>query len=389
MKKAYFDCFAGASGDMIIGAFLDAGVDYAFLENELSKLNINDYTLSYGKCLKNNISASKFDVKVIKDQSHRSLKNIIQIIELSTLHPIVKNNAISIFNLIGKAEALIHNTDIESIHFHEIGAVDSIIDICGAAICFHAAGIEKAVSSPLNTGSGFIKTAHGTLPVPAPATSELLKGIPVYSSGTKAELTTPTGAAIIKHYCTDFSQLHDIRTESIGYGAGTKDLDIPNVLRLFIGYDEETAGIDDEVAELEASIDNMNPEFYSYLFELLLKEGALDVSVIPAVMKKNRPGHILKIITGKNKADRIAEIVFKETTTSGIRINIVRRKILERSLIGVQTKFGVIRIKTHKLNGKTVTLSPEYEDCKDAAIKYNVSLKEVYNESLYKAQNCF
>ena len=387
MKKAYFDCFAGVSGDMIIGAFLDAGIDYKFLENELSKLNISGYTLSYEKCLKKNISSSKFNVKVISDQSHRSLSSIIKIIESSTLHPVVKSNAIAIFNIIGKAESLIHNTDIESIHFHEIGGVDSIIDICGAAICFHEAGIEESVSSPLNTGSGFIETAHGTLPVPAPATAEILKGIPVYSTGIKAELTTPTGAAIIKHYCHNFSPLPDLKSESIGYGAGTKDLEIPNVLRIFIGTDKENPAIDDEVSELEASIDDMNPEFYSYLFELLLKEGALDVSVIPAVMKKNRPGHILKIISSKEKSDLIAEIVFRETTTSGVRINIVKRKILERTLQRFETKFGEIKVKIHKLNGIPVTLSPEYEDCKNAAIKFDVPLKEVYNEAIFKAQN--
>ncbi len=374
---------------MIIGAFLDTGVDFSYLEKELKKLNIDGYTLSYKKCLKNNISASKFDVEVISDQSHRSLSSIVKIIESSTLHSSVKDNAVSIFNIIGKAEALIHNTDIESIHFHEIGGIDSIIDVCGAAICFHKAGIEKAVSSPLNTGSGFIETAHGTLPVPAPATAEILKGIPLYSNGIKAELTTPTGAAIIKHYCRDFTSLPDLKTESIGYGAGTKNLDIPNVLRLFIGDDENIHKTDDEVFELEASIDDMNPEIYSYLFELLLMNGALDISVIPAVMKKNRPGHILKILSPKEKSDRITEIVFRETTTSGVRINIVKRKILERTLQGIETKFGIIKVKIHKFNGNPVTLSPEYEDCKNAAIKYNVPLKEVYNEAVCNAQNFF
>lgn len=386
MKTAYFDCFSGASGDMIIGAFLDAGVDFVMLEKELSKLNISGYTLSSKKCMKNSISATKFDVKVITDQSHRSLSSIIKIIESSTLHHVVKNNAISIFNMIGQAEAHIHDTDIESIHFHEIGGIDSIIDICGAAICFHEADIEKSFSSPINTGSGFVKTEHGTLPVPAPATSEILKGFSVYSTETESELITPTGAAIIKHYCGKSSPLTNLKSESIGYGAGTKTFEIPNVLRLFIGEDGESHSTNDEVAELEASIDDMNPEFYSYLFELLLKEGALDVSIIAAVMKKNRPGHILKIISSKKNSNRISEIVFRETTTSGIRINIVKRKILERSFKNVETKFGEIKIKIHKFNGSPITISPEYEDCKKAAIKYNVPLKEVYNEAVSKAQ---
>jgi hypothetical protein len=386
MKKAYFDCFAGASGDMIIGAFLDAGFNFLLLEKELSKLDIHGYSLSYEKCLKNNISATRFHVNISSDHSHRSLSTITNIISGSTLHPEVKNNAISIFNIIGTAEAGIHNTDIEKIHFHEIGGVDSIIDICGAAVCFHESGISHAMSSPINTGSGFIEAAHGVLPVPAPATAEILKGIPVYSNGTMAELTTPTGAAIIKHYCKDFSRLPGIKIESIGYGAGTKNLNIPNVLRMFIGEEEQNYAFDDEVTEIEASIDDMNPEFYSHLFEQLIAKGALDISVIPAVMKKNRPGNILKILTPNEKSDLIAEIVFRETTTSGLRINTVRRKILERTSVTVETKYGGIRVKLHRMNGVTITASPEYEDCRKAAIEKKVSLKDVYNETLLKAQ---
>ncbi len=389
MKKAYFDCFAGVSGDMIVGAFLDAGADFSHLETELAKLDIQGYKITCEKCIKKNISASKFNVKVISDQPHRSLSSIIKIIENSTLHPAVKYNAISIFKIIGKAEALVHNADIETIHFHEIGGVDSIIDICGAAICFHEAGIESAVSSPINTGSGSVVTAHGTLPVPAPATAEILKNIPVYSTGIMSELTTPTGAAILKHYCQEFSPLPEMKITSAGYGAGTKNFDIPNVLRLFIGDDKKSYAADDEVAEIEASIDNMNPEFYSYLFELLLSEGALDVSVISAVMKKNRPGHILKILAAKENSDKIAEIVFRETTTSGLRINIVRRKILERSFKIIETKYGEILVKIHTMNGVPVTISPEYEDCKKAAADNKVPLKYVYNEAVSKAQTFF
>ncbi len=386
MKRAYFDCFAGVSGDMIIGAFLDAGSDFLFLEKELSKLDLHGYNISLEKCMKKNITATKFKVSVTSDHSHRSLSSILKMIEVSTLHPVVKQNAAAIFRIIGEAEALVHNADIETIHFHEIGGVDSIIDICGAAICFHESGIENASASPINTGSGFVETAHGTLPVPAPATAEILKGIPVYSTGIKSELTTPTGAAIIKHYCSSFSPLTDMKTNSIGYGAGTKDFVIPNVLRLFIGDENTNYAADDEVAEIEASIDDMNPEIYSYLFELLISEGALDISVIPAVMKKNRPGNILKILSPKEKSDQIAGIVFRETTTSGLRINIVRRKILERSFKSVETKYGQVKIKIHIMNGVPVTIAPEYEDCRTAAVKYKVPLKDVYNEAMIKAQ---
>ena len=389
MKKAYFDCFAGASGDMIIGAFLDAGFDFKLLEKELSKLNIAGYSLSYEKCIKKNISASKFYVDVTSDQHHRPLNSIIKMIDNSGLHPVVKINAISIFNILGTAEAHVHNADIETIHFHEVGGVDSIIDICGASICFHESGIETATSSPLNTGSGFVNTAHGMLPVPAPATAEILKDIPIYSSGLKSELTTPTGAAIIKNFCRNFSHIPEMRIESIGYGAGSKDLEIPNVLRLFTGDDSLSYTADNEVTEIEASIDDMNPEYFSYLFELLLSQGALDVSVIPAVMKKNRPGHILKILAGKEKSDKIAEIVFRETTTSGLRVNIVRRKILERKIFAVDTKYGELHVKIHRMNGVPVTVSPEYEDCRKAAIACKVPLKDVYTEAIIKAQTLF
>jgi len=389
MKKAYFDCFAGVSGDMIIGSFLNAGFDFPLLEKELARLNIQGYSLSNERCLKQNISASKFEVTISSDQPHRSLNDITRLINESSLNAIIKNNAISIFNIIGRAEAHVHNTDIETIHFHEIGGVDSIIDICGAAICFHESGINTAVSSPLNTGSGLVKSAHGTLPVPAPATAEILKGIPAYSTETKAELTTPTGAAIIKHYCKSFSPLPDLKIESIGYGAGTKNLDIPNVLRLFIGTDNMSYAADDEVSEIEASIDDMNTEFYSYLFELLIMEGALDVSVIPVMMKKNRPGQILKVLAAKEKSDKLIEIIFRETTTSGLRINTVKRKILERNILTIETNYGEVKVKIHKMNGVPVTIAPEYEDCRKAALKHKVSLKDVYNEAIFKAQTFF
>jgi len=391
MKKIYFDCFAGISGDMIIGAFLDAGISFSLLEKELAKLNLMGYYLSCEKCTKNNISATKFSVNVTNDQHHRALTEIIEIINKSSLNDKIKDDATSIFKIIGNVEASIHNTDIESVHFHEIGAIDSIIDICGAAICFHELGISQIISSPINTGKGTINTAHGVLPVPAPATAELLKGIPIYSGNISAELTTPTGAAIIKHYCQNFSNLPDLKISSIGYGAGTKDLPIPNVLRIFIGdpADFDIVDADDEVIEVETSVDDMNPEYFSYLFDLLTAEGALDISVIPAMMKKNRPGHIIKIVAHKEKSNKIAEILFRETTTSGFRIRSVKRKTLERFFITVKTKFGEIRVKIHKMDKMPTTISPEYEDCKRAAQEHKVPLKNVYNEALIEAQGLF
>lgn len=367
---------------MITGAFLDAGFDFSLLENELAKLGLSGYKISHEKCLKKGIYATKFSVTVSPGQPQRSLKDIENLITKSSLNESIIKNALSIFGIIGRAESKVHNVDIEKIHFHEIGAVDSIIDICGAAICFHHSGIENVISSPLNTGSGFIETEHGTLPVPAPGTAEILKNIPVFSSGIKVELTTPTGAAIVKHFSRSYSSLPEIKADTIGYGAGTKDLEIPNLLRIFTGDDVSGTLFNDEVTSIEANIDNMNPEFFSYLFDTLFHEGALDVSVVPATMKKNRPGHILMVIAPKDRSDGITETIFRETTTSGVRINNVRRKILEKTFKHVSTRFGSLKIKIHKLNGKIMTIAPEYEDCKQAALKYKVSLKNIYEEAL-------
>lgn len=389
MKRAFFDCFAGASGDMIIGAFLDAGFDFNLLKGELKKLKIPGYEISAERCMKKNISASKFNVRVIEPETSRNFSDIRLLISSSDLHPSVKGNAISIFEMIAQAESRIHNINIESVHFHEIGAVDSIIDICAAAICFHHWEITEAASSPVNTGSGLIKTDHGMLPVPAPATAEILKGIPVYSSGADGELTTPTGAAIIKHFCRSFSPLPEITFTKIGYGAGTKDFTFPNVMRLFISDINTSEFITDEVIEIETAIDDMNPEFYSYLFEKLLSAGALDINVIPVVMKKNRPGHIIKVLSAKESSERIIQSMFMETSTTGMRINTLKRRILEREPVIIDTEYGPIGVKIHRIKGVPSTVSPEYEDCRAAAIKHNVPLKMVYNAAVAKAYSLF
>lgn len=382
MKMAYLDCFAGASGDMITGSFLDAGFNFTLLENELAKLDLSGYSISCEKCLKKGIAATKFNVAVSAIQPVRSMKEIVNLIMKSSLDPSIKANTIEIFGIIARAESKIHNEEIDNIHFHEIGAVDSIIDICSAAICFHYSGIGNVASSPLNTGSGLVKTEHGPFPVPAPATAEILKNIPVFSSGIQAELTTPTGAAIIKHFCESYSPLPDLKADSIGYGAGTKDLEIPNVMRIYIGEDVSRTSFNDEVTGIEANIDDMNPEIYSYLFEVLIQQGALDVSVIPATMKKNRPGQILMVLAPKALSEKITETIFRETTTSGVRISCVRRKVMEKISVNTCTRFGDIRIKVHKLDGRILTASPEYEDCRLAALKHDVPLKNVYREAL-------
>ena len=387
MITAYFDCFAGISGDMITGAFIDAGLDYQALEKYIMSLDLQGYKISSGKKLKNGISGTSFSVSVTAQQPRRGLPEIIDIIHRSSLTEKMKADAVSVFNILGRAEAHVHNTSIGDVHFHEIGGVDSIIDICSAAVAFNHMGIEKTVSSPVNTGRGYVNTMHGVLPVPAPATAEILKGIPLYSTETETELTTPTGAAILAYYAGSFSSLPEIKIRSIGYGAGTKDIHIPNLLRIYIG---ETPSMPDtgydEVAEIETNIDDMNPEFYSPIMSMLMEDGALDVLLIPVYMKKNRPGHILKVLATAEKRDDIVKRIFEETSTSGIRIKNAGRRILARKTAEVETSFGKISVKIHEMNGKPVTVSPEYEECRMAAVEYNVPLKTVYSEAIEEAK---
>lgn len=378
MRTAYFDCFSGISGDMTVGAFIDAGISFSDLKSMISTLNITGYEISAEKTLKNGISGTLFKVKTADVKNHRNLNDISSIISGSRLNSIIKNDAIAIFNLLAQAEAAVHGTSIDKIHFHEVGAIDSIIDICGAAICMWMLGIEKIINSPVNTGKGFAKTAHGILPVPAPATAELLKGITIYSGEIEAELATPTGAAILKYYSSGTSPVPGLNVSSIGYGAGSRDLPLPNLLRIFIGTGEDEEKTEDIVTEIETSIDDMNPEFYSYIFEKLFQCGALDASITPSFSKKNRPANILKILCPVDKADAVSETVFRETTTSGLRIRDVRRKILKRHIKEISTPYGIINVKIHEFNGEVITVAPEYEECRKAALKNSVPLKTVY-----------
>jgi len=385
MKTAYFDCFSGISGDMTVGALIDAGVDFNDFKTMLNTLNIPGYEVSAEKTVKNGISGTSFKVKTSEQKSHRNLNDITSIIEGSGLNIRIKNDAISIFRILAEAEAAVHGTDIEKIHFHEVGAIDSIVDICGAAVCMWMLGIEQVMNSPVNTGKGFVKTAHGILPVPAPATAELLKGISIYSGDIEAELATPTGAAILKYYSSGTSPLPGLNVSSIGYGAGSKNLPVPNLLRIFIGAAEEDHTTEDIVSEIETSIDDMNPEFYSHIFDMLFKNGALDAALIPSFTKKNRPASILKILCPIDRAEAVSDIIFRETTTSGLRIQNVRRKILKRHIRAASTPYGVINVKIHEHKGEVITAAPEYEDCRKAAAEKNVPVKTVYQAALTEA----
>ena len=382
MKTAYFDCFSGISGDMIIGALIDLGLDFEFLDSELKKLELKDYKIKSRKIIKNGISATKFDVIEKNKNEHyhneRNLEEINKIIYNSKLGAQTKNTIKKIFFKIAVAEAKIHNKSIDKVHFHEIGAIDTIIDVAGAVIGLEKLGIGKIYSSRLNTGTGFVKFSHGKFPVPAPATAEILNGVPVYHNNIEAELVTPTGAAIISVLAYEFGEMPSMKSEKIGYGAGTKDLQQPNVLRVFLGELDEKN--DDTINIIETNIDNMNPEIYPYVIDKLIENGALDAYLINIIMKKGRPAIKLTVLSKIEDTDKLSKIIFDETATLGIRIFRNERKILQREIKSIKTGYGNIRVKISKLDGKIKNIMPEYEDCVKIARKYKIPLKKVYEE---------
>jgi uncharacterized protein (TIGR00299 family) protein len=381
VRNAHFHCFSGISGDMTVGALIDAGLDFNEFKKNLEMLNISGYEIYADDVLKNGIKGTCFRVRVTEDQGCRNLTDIAGIIKKSALPDRVKKDSIRIFELLAAAEAKVHNSSVDKIHFHEVGAIDSIIDICGTAIAMWMHGIDSVTNSPVNTGKGFVKSEHGILPVPAPATAELLKRSEIYSGDADGELTTPTGAAIIAYYSSGTVPLPEMRNYTTGYGAGTMDLSTPNLLRVFIYDNDSTGYLTDIVSEIETTIDDMNPEIFSHLFEKLYETGVLDAVILPAFTKKNRPASVLKVLVSPRMADEAAEIIFRETTTSGLRIREVHRRILERENKHVETEYGIINVKIHYLHGKIVTVSPEYEDCRKAALKHNVSVKKIYIEA--------
>ncbi len=378
MKTAYIDCFSGISGDMFLGALIDARLDLEYLKKELKKLNLAGYEITAKKTQKNHITATKLTITVKDPQPHRHLKDINHIIDTSTLDEDIKTTSKNIFHKLAEAESKIHNTDINSIHFHEVGAVDSILDIVGAVIALKKLNIKKIYTSPLPLGTGFIKCAHGTIPLPAPATAELLKAIPVYQTSTKGELVTPTGAAIITTITTQFKEMPKMKTETIGYGAGTQDYGHPNLLRIFIGTEEEQYQ-QDTATIIETNIDDMNPEHYSHIIEKLLNAGALDAYLTGIHMKNTRPATKLTVIATPQTQNNLTDIIFKETTTFGIRTYNVQRKKLSAEKTIINTKYGPVTIKTGRSKDKIITISPEYKDCKKLADESNIPLKEIYD----------
>jgi uncharacterized protein (TIGR00299 family) protein len=468
MRIAYLDCFSGISGDMFLGAMVDAGVPQQLLEQTVAALNIGA-KLEISRVKRNSISATKVDVyshgekdlpremyweqqarqsehsshshessehALDHDRSHahstepvallehnyglqgpatsragavaqhqhqheldhshphehgRGLNEIRNIIRNAAISEVAKKNAITIFEALGTAEAKIHATDIEQIHFHEVGAIDAMVDIVCAAVGAEALGVDEIVCSPLNVGGGTVKCAHGTLPVPAPATLELLKGAPVYSSGIQAELVTPTGAAIVKTLAKRFAPFPPMKVEKTGYGAGTREFDgHANVVRLTVGEARSELSSDipqDMITVLEANIDDLNPQVFGYVMDRLLEEGALDVFGMPVQMKKNRPGMLLTVLCRTEDTAKLTHLIFAETTTLGVRQREEKRQALAREWVTVTTQWGNVRLKVASMNGTVTNYAPEYEDCRRIATERHVPLKNVMQEALQAYAN--
>ncbi len=367
---------------MILGALTDLSDAPSFLREELKKLDLKGYSISNKKVKRGVIQATKVDVKVTeKSSSQKNLKNIVSIIENSGLAEKIKKDSIKIFRRLAEAEAKVHGTTIDKVHFHEVGAIDSIVDIVGSVIGIHHLNISKIVSSPLNTGSGFVKCAHGTLPVPAPAVMELLKGFPCFSSGVQQELTTPTGAAIITTLADEFGSLPNLKIERAGYGAGGIDLkEMPNALRIILGEHSISSESKEEIFVLETNIDDMNPEFYDVVMEKLFQAGAVDVFLTPIIMKKNRPATKLSVLTQQQNVKALANEVLKNTTSFGIRFYPVERVMLDREFQKIETIFGKMKVKIGKRDGEICHISPEYEACKEISREQGIPIKKVYEE---------
>lgn len=382
MKIAYFDCFSGASGDMLLGALVDCGMDPGVLEKIISSLGLaRACRVRIERVLKNKISATQIFIELTsEDQPQRTLSDIREIITNSDLSADVKTQSLSVFQRLAEAEAKIHGCRPDNIHFHEVGAIDSIVDIVGVVAGLEALGVQEVFASPLPLGSGFAKTQHGQIPLPSPATVELLKGVPVYGSGTASEMVTPTGAALLREFVRRFGPIPAMEITKIGYGAGIRDLsDRPNVIRLLIG--EALSSMEsktDLVMLLETAIDDASPELMGYVMERLLEEGALDVAFFPVHMKKNRPGVHLEVIARPQEADRLCDIILSEITTLGIRYQMLQRKVLERWQEEIESPWGSLRIKKVRRVSGEVWIVPEYEACKEVARKHRISLGRVF-----------
>jgi hypothetical protein len=386
MRIAYFDCIAGASGDMMLGALVDAGLPAAQLEEELAKLHLKDFHLHIKRVSKNAFSAVKVDVHVHDDAPERHLADIRQVVEGSDLSDRVKETAMRIFTRICEAEATIHDSTVDKVHLHEVGGVDAIVDVCGTLAGLQALGIDRVHVSSFPLGRGFVTGAHGQIPLPAPAALSLMKGCPVTGSSIDAELVTPTGAAVLSEIAAAFGPIPSMTLDVIGYGAGDNELEIPNVLRVIIGEGAGATGLLTEtIVQLETNLDDESPELVGHLSSKLLEAGALDVSIIPAQMKKGRPGVLLQVLGKPQHASALEHLLFYESSTLGVRRTEVQRDSLPRRSEAIDTKFGKIRVKIATLPNGQSRVTPEYEDCRKASESSGTPLREIYHHVEHEA----
>jgi len=380
---AYFDCFSGISGDMTLGALLDLGVSRDWLTDQLAQLPLAGFTLETEAVVRNGITACDLKVRLTDDSGSRTHADIRHMIASGRLPDRVKERSLSVFKKLAEAEAKIHGCRVDDVHFHEVGAVDAIVDIVGTALSLEHLEVDRLVASPLPLGSGFVTSQHGRLPIPAPATVEILKGLPVYGSGVDAELVTPTGAAIVAALAELVGDMPRMRIETIGYGAGQRVLaDRPNLLRIVLGHGDTHEPGDDAIAVLETTVDDMNPEWIGYLMEALFEDGALDVYWTPVHMKKNRPGIVIHVLGPLPLKEKLMGRLLSETTSIGVRHSMVQRKCLDREPVTVDTPFGNVRAKRIFEADGTARIVPEFEVCREIARGEGIPLRKVYEAIL-------
>ena len=387
MKTLYLDCFCGASGDMIVGALIGVGADFEHIRGQLLALGVPGFTVTAERVQKKGVGATQFRVHVDdSEKPHRHLRHIVEIIDNADLSEAVKAASRATFEHIAECEAEVHGTTIERVHFHEVGAIDSIVDVIGAHLAIESLGNPRIIASPLPYGTGSVKCDHGLMPVPAPATALLAKGLPTYGGDVEAELTTPTGAALVSQLASSFGPLPAMQVEAVGYGSGTRDLpDRPNVLRAFLGEASNASGRMESITVVEANMDDMQPELYPVLIERLLAAGARDAFLTPIQGKKGRPGQLVTALCDEAAADHVLAALFENSTTLGARVRTERRKCLERVWETVETPWGEVRVKIGKFEGEIRSRKPEYEDCRMRAEEAGIPVLAVYQAALAAA----
>jgi uncharacterized protein (TIGR00299 family) protein len=384
MRLAYFDCPSGASGDMILGALVDAGAPFEALTRELAGLGVDGYRLERREVIKAGFRATKVDVALgYHEAGHRGLREILDILEGSRLAPAVRDMASRVFRRLAEAEARVHGTTPERVHFHDVGAVDAIVDVTGACIGLHLLGVDAVHVGALPVGGGFVEGPHGRMPVPGPATAELLKGFPTLDTGIRRELVTPTGAAILTTLAAGAGAMPAMRVTAIGYGAGTMDLETPNVLRLFVGEAPLATGTApaETIVQVETTVDDMSPQLYEPLLERLLEAGALDAWLTPIIMKRSRPGVVLTALCEPGRVADLSRLLFEESTTIGVRWTAYQRSRLEREMVRLDTAYGPVTFKVSRLEGRVVTVTPEFEEVRRIARDKGLPVREVLEQA--------